>query len=123
MMTELENAIENQEEIVITGWNPHWMFQAHDIKYLEDPQGVYGEEETMSAFTRQGFQEEDPIAFSVLENFQIPLEDIETGMQMLDDGTDPDELAQQWVDNNPDLVEEITAEAREMAATEESSSE
>lgn len=120
MMTELGNAIDNQEEIVITGWNPHWMFQTHDIKYLEDPQGVYGEEETMSTFTRQGLPEEDPIAFSVLENFQIQLEDIETGMQMLDEGIDPDELAQQWIDNNQDLVEEITAEAEEIASQQNS---
>src|SRR5699024_1725852 len=26
MMSELENAIDKEEPIVITGWNPHWMF-------------------------------------------------------------------------------------------------
>jgi len=121
MMTELGNAIENQEEIVITGWNPHWMFQEHDLKYLEDPQGVYGESETMNAFTTTELPDEDPIAFSVLENFQLPMEDIETGMQELDQGTSGEDFGREWVDNNQDLVSEWTAEAEEMASSENSS--
>src|SRR5690625_3433331 len=37
MISELDKAMEKEEPIVITGWNPHWMFTKYpDMKYLED---------------------------------------------------------------------------------------
>ena len=42
MLTALEQALQNEDEIVITGWSPHWIFLEHDVKYLEDPDGIYG---------------------------------------------------------------------------------
>ena len=26
--------------IIITGWNPHWMFSRYDLKYLDDPKNL-----------------------------------------------------------------------------------
>src|SRR5699024_7867001 len=41
MLVELEQAIENEEPIIITGWKPHWMFAKYpELKYLEDPKGT-----------------------------------------------------------------------------------
>lgn len=57
MMTELGGAIENEEPIIITGWNPHWMFAEYpDMKYLEDPKGVYGGEETINSLAKTGLK-------------------------------------------------------------------
>jgi len=121
MTTELGEALENEEEIVFTAWNPHWMFQQYDIKYLEDPQGSYGGAETINTFTRQGLPDEEPIAYSVLENFQWDMSHIEDLMLQLDESGDPEQVARDWVDNNQDLVSEWTAEAEEMASSDEES--
>jgi len=117
MTTELGNAIENQEEIVITGWTPHWMFNEYDLKFLEDPKKTMGEVETINSFTRQGFKEENPIANSVIENFEWPVEELQTVMGNLNESGDPEEAAQNWIDNNQELVSEWTAEAKEMASS------
>src|SRR5699024_11416435 len=44
MLTELSEAIDNEEPIIVSAWSPHYMFAEWDIKYLEDPEGVFGEE-------------------------------------------------------------------------------
>lgn len=116
MTTALGNAIENQEEIVVTGWTPHWMFNEYDLKFLEDPQLTMGEVETINSFTRPGFAEEDPIANSIIENFEWPVEELQTVMGQLNETGDPEEAARKWVDNNQELVSEWTAEAEEIAS-------
>lgn len=115
MATELGNAIDNEEEIVVTGWTPHWKFQKYDLKFLEEPQGIIGADENIETFTRQDLQEDHPIAYSVLENFHWELDDIEQVMLDIQEGKDPKDAARDWVDNNQDKVEEWTADAKEMA--------
>jgi len=61
MMAELDKAIANEEPIIITGWNPHWMFAKYpDLKYLEDPKDIYGGREGINTLVRKGFEEEKP---------------------------------------------------------------
>ena len=45
MITELENAIDAEEDIVVTLWTPFWAMPAYDMKALEDPEGAFGEPE------------------------------------------------------------------------------
>lgn len=110
MATSLGQAYNNQEEIVVTGWNPHWKFAEYDLKYLEDPKKVYGEGETINTYTRQGFQEDNPRAYQILANFHWSLEDMESVMLDIANGMDPSQAAQKWIEANPDKVSEWTAE-------------
>ncbi|WP_077310317.1 glycine betaine ABC transporter substrate-binding protein [Terribacillus halophilus] len=108
MATELGNAIEDEEPIIITGWTPHWMFSKYDLKYLEDPKGSFGEEETINTMTRLGFADDMPDANKVLDQFNWTTEDMGEVMLEVSDGTDPAEAARNWVDNNSDKVAEWT---------------
>lgn len=108
MTTQLEQAIQNEEEIVITGWSPHWMFQTYDLKYLEDSEGSFGEAETIDTFAREGLEEDMPEAYQILSNFQWSTEDMESVMLDIQEGTDPEEAARTWVDENQDTVSEWT---------------
>lgn len=70
MLTELDEAIENEEPIVVSAWSPHYMFAEWDIKYLEDPEGVYGEEQQFTTIARKDLKKEMPEAYTILERFE-----------------------------------------------------
>ncbi|WP_430787817.1 glycine betaine ABC transporter substrate-binding protein [Virgibacillus flavescens] len=110
MMTRLEEAIEKQEPIVITGWNPHWMFAKYeDLKYLKDPKGVYGKTEVIKTLARKGLKEEKPNAYKLLDQFHWKVEDMEGIMlESTEAGTDIAKVAKKWVEEHPDAVTEWT---------------
>lgn len=108
MTVSLEQAIKNNEEIIVTGWSPHWKFNPYDLKYLEDPKGVYGGEETIDTFVREGLEEANPEAYKVLDAFNWTTDDIEAVMLDIYNGTNPKEAAEKWVEENADKVAEWT---------------
>lgn len=109
MTTELGTAIANEEEIVITGWSPHWMFQEYDLKYLEDTEGVFGDGETINTMARLGLQDDMPEAYQILDNFFWEVEDMESVMAEINDGADPQTAAQDWIEANQDTVDQWLA--------------
>lgn len=110
MTAALKKAIENNEEIIVTGWSPHWKFTAFDLKYLDDPKGIYGEDDYIGTFVRKGFKEDQPEAYSVLDNFHWTAEDIESVMYDIMEGTSPKEAAKKWINEHPEKVAEWTGE-------------
>ncbi|WP_121639299.1 glycine betaine ABC transporter substrate-binding protein [Virgibacillus sp. Bac330] len=106
MATELGSAIENEEEIVVTGWTPHWKFAKYDLKYLEDPKGSFGEAETIETMVREGLEEDMPNAYQILDQFSWTAEDMEAVMLEISDGAKPTEAAANWIEENQDKVDE-----------------
>ncbi|EOT30033.1 ABC transporter permease/substrate binding protein [Enterococcus saccharolyticus] len=104
MTTELANAIKNEQEIVITGWSPHWMFSRYDLKYLEDPKGTMGGEESIHTMVRHGLKDDMPEVYNVLDNFSWELEDIEGMMLEIENGTEPVQAARDWMNAHEDIV-------------------
>lgn len=112
MTTALSQAIANKEEIIVTGWSPHWKFASYDLKYLEDPKGIYGGEETINTFVRKGLKEDNPDVYTVLDNFHWTSEDLEEVMLEIMDGTDPKEAAKNWIKDNEATVAEWTKDIK-----------
>lgn len=102
MMSELDNKIANEEPIIITGWNPHWMFAKYpDLKYLDDPKGVYGGEESIHSLARIGLEEEKPEAYKLIKQFEWNVEDMEEIMYEAEEtGEEVEDVAKRWVENN-----------------------
>ncbi len=105
MTVELGQAIAKEEEIVFTGWTPHWMFERYDLKMLEDPENVMGAGETIVSLARIGLEEDMPEVYKVLDNFNWELEDMQSVMLEMSEGVAPEVAARNWIDANPDKVE------------------
>ncbi|MCC7565917.1 MAG: glycine betaine ABC transporter substrate-binding protein [Methanomicrobiaceae archaeon] len=104
MAAELRSAINSEEWVVVTGWSPHWKFGRFDLKYLDDPKGVYGDAEDIVTVARQGLREDDPKAYGILERFEWTSEDIHSVMTDIEGGMPEEEAAKKWVDANPETV-------------------
>lgn len=104
MTVELGQAIANEEEIVITGWTPHWMFSEYDLKFLEDPLKTMGDQEQIVSFAREGLEEDMPEAFQVIDNFNWTLEDMQSVMHELSEGVPAKVAARNWIEANPEKV-------------------
>ncbi|WAI02476.1 glycine betaine ABC transporter substrate-binding protein [Methanogenium organophilum] len=105
MAAQLSDAYENEEWVVVTGWTPHWKFVRFDLKYLDDPEGVYGGEEYIASLARTGFVDENPEAFAILERFSWEPSDMESVMLAVEEGATPEDAAQAWVDEHLDQVQ------------------
>ncbi|RYL95735.1 glycine/betaine ABC transporter [Sporolactobacillus sp. THM7-4] len=108
MTASLDKAIKNKQPIVVTGWTPHWMFQKYDLKYLEDPKGIFGKSEEIHTVIHKGFDKKDPNAAKFLDQFFWTANDMGKVMLDIQKGTDPDKAAQKWVDENKEKVAQWT---------------
>ncbi len=105
MVASLADAIENHEDIVVTGWTPHWMFSRFALKYLEDPQKVYGGAEEIDTIVRKGLKKDMPEVYAILDNFRWTPKNMHELMLMNQEkGSNPYENAKKWVAAHPELV-------------------
>lgn len=106
MTASLKKAMDAKDPVVVTLWEPHWAFIEWDLKYLEDPNGLFGEPDSLHAIAREGLKEDAPAAHKMLEQFQWTSEDMGKVMVDIQDGMDPDAAAEKWIENNEDKVNE-----------------
>ncbi|WP_431027770.1 glycine betaine ABC transporter substrate-binding protein [Lysinibacillus sp. LZ02] len=107
MLGSLEQAIRNEEPIIITGWTPHWKFSAYDLKFLEDPKGTLGGMENINTLVRKGFETDYPDAYTILDRFYWEPEDMEAVMYDAQN-VSFEEAAMNWIEENQDRVNEWT---------------
>lgn len=106
MTLTLKDKIENNEWVVVTGWTPHWKFSRWDLKYLEDPENLYGGPVTLNTVVRKGLDEDMPDVFEFLDNFKWDVSEISQVMAWNAEGADPEDSAKRWVEENPEIVNE-----------------
>lgn len=70
MVASLEKAIKNKKWTVVTGWKPHFKWAKNDLKYLEDPKGVYPKD-ACTIISRKGFEKDKPEAAAFFKNFKL----------------------------------------------------
>jgi len=105
MVAALKDAYAKKAPIVVTTWTPHWMFATWDLKYLADPKGSFGGEETVNTVARLGLDKDQPEAYAILDAFALSLEDEQKVMVWNNEaGADPAATARKWVNENKDKV-------------------
>lgn len=106
MAQELQNAYAAEKPIIVTSWTPHWMFAKMELKFLEDPKGVFGESEEIHTMTRTGLETDKPEAYELLNNFEWTPDEMAEVMVEVIDGATPEEAAKHWVEANEARVNE-----------------
>ena len=109
MVTELDSAYQNEEDVVVTLWTPHWTYAEYDLKVLEDPEGLYGDLEEMYAITRDGLSDDDAQLVEWIDNFMMTEQELGELSALIEDedlGLSEQEAARQWIDENQEVVDE-----------------
>ncbi|MFC0672506.1 glycine betaine ABC transporter substrate-binding protein [Brachybacterium hainanense] len=112
MTTELEGAVKDQKDIVVTLWRPFWANSAYSVKDLEDPLGALGETEALHFLARKGFGEEHADIAEFIGGIQ--LDDDQYGsledkvVNEFGEGKEA-EAVEAWLEENPDVLPAIDA--------------
>ncbi|QGH33621.1 glycine/betaine ABC transporter substrate-binding protein [Gracilibacillus salitolerans] len=110
MIAQAMRKMESEEPVVFYGWRPHTMFNKFDIKVLEDPKGIF-ETASVKVITNNEIQETAPDAYAFLSNWSISIDDVEEMIVKIEEEEIPaEEVAQEWIDNNQDKVDEMLGE-------------
>lgn len=109
MIQHVMEEVEDEEWVVFSGWEPHWMNELIDMKYLDDPENIWGDDERVGTVARASLEREQPNLYKFFEQFDIETETqndwvLEYGKE----GRDPEEVAYEWVNENLDKVLEWT---------------
>jgi glycine betaine/proline transport system substrate-binding protein len=104
MLTELQNAIRQKEWIVVTGWQPHWMFGKMKLKFLDDPKKIFGEAEQIKTYSRKSFGKDHPDVAKFFSKLHFEDEDLTDLLTKMADTKDKEATAKKWAEDHPQLV-------------------
>lgn len=105
MTAALKSAVDREEWIAVTIWEPSWMAQKFDIKFLEDPMGVFPPPQSYYWIGQQGFSEANPEARELIASVFVPKDEITEINGAVNDGKSMDEAVADWIAANADLIE------------------
>ncbi|MCI1966590.1 MAG: glycine betaine ABC transporter substrate-binding protein [Oscillospiraceae bacterium] len=104
MTAALKKAADQKAPIVVTGWQPHWMFSKWDLKFLDDPKGIYGDAESIHKLGRKGLDADAPEVSEFLTKFKMTGEQLGDLMGAVEAADDPLKAARTWMNDNKDVV-------------------
>jgi glycine betaine/proline transport system substrate-binding protein len=122
-LAALDTAVKNHEPILMYWWTPQWANAKYDLTEvklpaytqqcadiaLNDPEAKgyncdYADDTLYKAFSSK-LETKDPAAFQMLSNFNWTADDQNEVALAIQDGTDPEQAAQDWIDQNQDTVQ------------------
>ena len=72
MTAVLDQAIRQQRWVIVTSWTPHWMFARYRLRFLQDPERVFGGIEWIHALGRPQLDLEMQDVAGFLTRFHLP---------------------------------------------------
>lgn len=104
MTATLKSAIDRKEWVAVTVWEPSWMMQRYDVKFLKDPKGVFPPPQSYYWIGQKGFSAQYPHAREVIASVYVPLADITAINGAVNDGKTMDQAVKEWTDTHADLL-------------------
>lgn len=105
LLAKIKQATEKEKPIAFNAWRPNPMFVKFDIKFLEDPRDSWNFDDVEVGVTPD-LKEESPTSYTLFSNMSLDLDMIEDWIISMGEGKEPRELAEIWVKNNQDTVDE-----------------
>jgi len=103
MVASLDKAVKRDEWIVITGWKPHFKWMNFDLKYLEDPKGVYPTD-VCAIISRRGFEEDMPEVAAFYRQFNLNEDYLYSLMAAIDEQGE-EAGAATWYEANKEMID------------------
>ena len=108
MMVAVGAAYKKNEWVCWLGWAPHWMNMVHEVKYLEDPEHIWGSEpEVVHTMANSKFPEKNPNVAKFMTQFKVTPQ-IQSGWieEYSRQKKDPAKVADAWIRNNLGIVDQ-----------------
>lgn len=97
MMSALARAYRDRAPIVVTLWNPHWAFAEYDLKYLRDPEKVFGDGDDIHFMSRVGFGSDHPEVLGWLNAWDMGDRELGSLMASIEKAGDAEAGTRQWL--------------------------
>lgn len=114
MLSAARDAISREEPIVWVGWTPHWMNLELPMRYLEDPEDLFGEnngESDVLTLLRSDYAEANPNVVTFFEQFTFSAEEQSWMIQAFgQEEQDLADVAEQWINDHPERIEAMLAD-------------
>ncbi|SCB34900.1 glycine betaine ABC transporter substrate-binding protein [Rhizobium hainanense] len=104
MTAALKSAVDRKEWIAVTIWEPSWMMQKYDVKFLKDPKGIFPPPQSYYWIGKKGFSADYPHAREVIASVYVPLADITAINSAVNDGKTMDDAIKDWTTSHADLL-------------------
>lgn len=104
MVASLQKAYNKKEPVIITGWKPHHMWANFDLKYLEDPKGIYPKD-VCAIVSRTGFAEDFPELEAFFKNFNLQETELYDLMGSIKESDDAEVAAKEWYKSHEVMIE------------------
>ncbi len=107
MLSAAKKHIDKKEWVAFNAWQPHYMNVILDIKYLKDPEGIWGSGDSVYTVVRSGFENESANFYQFLKKFKVTASIQNQWInEYKNKGKEPEVVAEEWIADNMDIVNE-----------------
>jgi len=108
MVEQLADSIKRRKEIVVTGWEPHWIFARYDVRFLEDPDNIFGQKEKIYTISHKNLEGIHPNAVRFFERMQLSESQLNSLVYQVRLNEDPVNGVKTWIEQNEYVVNQWT---------------
>lgn len=108
MIAAAKASTDENKKILLYGWRPHSMFNDIGLKILtNEKHPEYYSGSSIHPIAYKDLKEREPNVYKFLDNLTISIDDMEDMITKIDNGADPVEVAQEWINNNQDKIDDL----------------
>ena len=108
MTAALKSAVDRKEWMAVTVWEPSWMMQKYDLKFLKDPKRVFPPPQADYWIANKEFAKTYPHAKQLIASVYLPLDNITSMNSQVKDGKTMDQAVDAWVSQHAALFKRWT---------------